>query len=215
MAEPTVVSNTPLTDYSVLVDELTDAAVGTGVVQYAKIMDGDVGGTSKVRVVDGAFQVSDQSVLSVLEEMMLAGRRVDGEEIETQSLTRDVDTISAALASDAIMDNHAPVTPQFTFANVAVSQTDQLLVACPRGKRIRVLVFRLHTGGTATNVTFNSRKPNSTGVACSETFATAANGGHHGAFCPVGHFQTQIDDDLSVTTGAGSTVGVGLVYAAV
>ena len=42
--------------------------------------------------------------------------------------------------------------------------------------------------------------------------ACAANGGHHGAYSPVGHFETVAGEALTVTTGTGATTGIGIVY---
>ena len=103
------------------------------------------------------------------------------------------------------------LTPKFAKANVAASQTDSSVIAAVTAKKIRVLGFRLHAGGTATDVTFNS-KPAGSGVAISEKFACAANGGHHGAYSPVGHFETVAGEGLTVTTGTGATTGIGIVY---
>lgn len=95
--------------------------------------------------------------------------------------------------------------------NIAASQTDASLVAAVAGKIIRVVVFRLHAGGTATNVTFNTKGAGA-GVAISELFACGANGGRADGFSPVGHFETVAGEGLTVTTGAGSTVGIGVKY---
>lgn len=100
---------------------------------------------------------------------------------------------------------------KFAKANIAASTTDGALVPAVAGRKLVVLLFRIHAGGTATNVTFNT-KPAGAGTAISELFACAVNGGHHGAFSEVGHFETSVGEGLSVTTGAGSTVGVGVVY---
>lgn len=103
------------------------------------------------------------------------------------------------------------VDAQYAKANVAASQTDAAVVAAVAGKKIRVLTFRLHAGGTATNVTFNS-KPAGAGTAISELFACGANGGRGEPYCPVGHFETAAGEGLSVTTGTGATTGIGVVY---
>ena len=113
--------------------------------------------------------------------------------------------------TSTIFDGENPLQPKFAKANVAASQTDSAVITAVAGKRIRVVVFRIHAGGTATNVTFNT-KPSGAGTAISELFACAANGGHHGTFSPVGHFQTASGEGLTVTTGGGSTVGIGIVY---
>ena len=99
----------------------------------------------------------------------------------------------------------------FAKANVAASQTDSSVVAAVSAKEILVLGFRVMAGGTATDITFNSKGAGA-GVAISEAFQCGANGGQAGAFSPVGHFKTVAGEALTVTTGAGSTVGVGVVY---
>jgi len=102
-------------------------------------------------------------------------------------------------------------TVKFAFANVAAASTDSSIIAAVTSKKIRVLEFRVHAGATATNITFNS-KPSGGGVAISELFACAINGGRADGFNPFGHFETVSGEGLTVTTGAGSTVGVGVVY---
>jgi len=99
-------------------------------------------------------------------------------------------------------------------ANVAASQTDASLVTAVAGKIIRVVLFRLHTGASATTVTFNS-KPAGAGTAISETFACGANGGRADGFSPVGHFETAAGEGLTVTTGSGATTGIGVKYVVV
>lgn len=103
--------------------------------------------------------------------------------------------------------SNIPLTSQYAKANVAASQTDSSLVAAVTGKRIRVLSFRVMTGATATNVTFNSAS-----TAISETFACGANGGIASPWSPTGHFMTASGEALTVTTGSGSTTGIGVVY---
>lgn len=100
---------------------------------------------------------------------------------------------------------------KYAFANVAASQTDSILVAAVGGKSIRVLSYGMMAGATGTNVTFNT-KGNGAGVAVSQLFATAANGGIARPYSPTGYFQTNDGQGLSVTTGAGSTVGIDVVY---
>ena len=125
--------------------------------------------------------------------------------------SRTTDSNSVVLATDAIMNNLTPLTPKFAKANISASTTDGAVVAAVAAKKIRVLSFRIHAGGTATNVTFNS-KPAGGGTAISELFACGANGGRSEAFNPVGHFETVSGEGLSATTGTGSTVGIGVTY---
>lgn len=98
------------------------------------------------------------------------------------------------------------------FANVAASQTDSVLVAARTGKRIAVFALSFVAGATATEATFNS-KPSGGGSAISMKFANAANGGAVLPFCEHGWFVTRTSESLALTTGAGSTTGVQVVYA--
>ena len=115
--------------------------------------------------------------------------------------------VSAGIDTATIYNGTTALTPKFAFANIAASQTASSVVALVSAKKIRVLSLRIHAGGTATNVTFNSAS-----AAISELFACPANGGHHLAFSPVGHFETVAGEALTVTTGAGATTGIGLTY---
>lgn len=101
--------------------------------------------------------------------------------------------------------------PLKALANVAQSQTDSVLVAGVTGKKIRVLGLAVVAGGTATNVTFNS-KPSGSGVAISALFALAANGTMVLPLNPAGWFETVAGEGLTVTTGTGGTTGIQLVY---
>lgn len=99
-------------------------------------------------------------------------------------------------------------------ADVAQSQTDSALVAAVVGKKIRLLSLVMIAGGTATNVTFNT-KPAGAGTAISCVCANGANGG---AVLPRnrdGWLETNSGEGLSVTTGAGSSVGFMGTYALV
>ena len=97
-----------------------------------------------------------------------------------------------------------------TFANVAASATDSSVVALVANTKIRVLAFHCQAGATATDLTFNT-----TSTAISPLFANAANGGAVGNFNPVGWFETDSGEALTVTTGAGGTTGITVVYAEV
>jgi hypothetical protein len=97
------------------------------------------------------------------------------------------------------------------FANVAASQTDSSVVAAVAGAKINVLAFFCVAGGTATNLTFNS-KGSGAGTAISSLLANAANGGAVADYNPKGWFTTNAGEGLTVTTGAGSATGIQVVY---
>lgn len=100
------------------------------------------------------------------------------------------------------------------FANISASTADGVVVAARAGLRIRVLLFRLHCGATATDVTFRT-KPGGSGTAISETFALGANGGRADDENKYGHFETNAGEGLTLGTGTGSTVGVGVTFVAI
>lgn len=145
---------------------------------------------------------------------VIPGDATTGIYVNVQSMpgaSRLTDSVSAALVTDAIMNGVVALTPKFAKANIAASTTDGAIVTAVGGKKIRPLEYRLHAGATATNCTFTS-KPGGAGSAISELFALGANSGRADGFNPVGHFETATGEGLSMTTGAGSTTGVGVVY---
>lgn len=99
-------------------------------------------------------------------------------------------------------------------AAIAASQTDTALVAAVPGKIIRVLSFIVQAGGVATTVTFRS-KPSGAGSDISMQFQNGANGGVAATHNDNGWFETNSGEGLSVSTGAGSTTGVQIVYAVI
>lgn len=102
-------------------------------------------------------------------------------------------------------------TIKFAVANVTASQTDSSLISAVASKRIRVHQVALVSGGTATNVTFNT-KPAGSGTAISPVFANGANGGFVLPYSAAGWFDTNNGEGLTVTTGAGATTGILVGY---
>jgi hypothetical protein len=108
---------------------------------------------------------------------------------------------------------------QTAIGNVAAGTTDGTLtlegttLAAVPGKRYYVLAIFAHlAGSTATNVTLNS-KGSDAGTAISSTKQVAANGGWVQARGTPQDFlyRTKRGEALTVTTGAGSTVGIDLI----
>ena len=124
------------------------------------------------------------------------------------------DSVTAQFMPNRIMRRATPGESALdlrAFANVAASQTDSSIVAAVSGKVIRVLAVVAVAGGTATNLTFNT-KPAGAGTAISPLFANGINGGEVLPFNPSGWFETASGEGLTVTTGAGSTTGILVVY---
>lgn len=106
------------------------------------------------------------------------------------------------------------VVKRSTPANVAASQTDSSIVAAVTNKAIRVLAAHAVAGGTQTNLTFNT-KPAGAGTPISPLLANAANGGEILPWNPLGWYDTNIGEGLTVTTAAGATSGLQVLYAEV
>jgi hypothetical protein len=95
---------------------------------------------------------------------------------------------------------------------IAASATDSALVAGVSGKKVRVVAFMINQGDTTPSaVTFNT-KPAGAGSAIFPPLKYAANGGTTVPILEAGYFETNVGEGLSVTTGAGSTTGVVVVY---
>ena len=133
----------------------------------------------------------------------------------TAATPAGTNTIGVAITSPQIGTVFGATTTHNTgtaIANVGASQTDSSLVAASGSTVIYVLGIQMVTGGTATNVTFNS-KPAGAGTAISQLFANAANGGAVLTPSGIPYYKTNAGEGLSVTTGTGSTTGISVQYA--
>ena len=198
---PSTAANGLLVDVSRVVGTVTvDSELTTA--------DADTGGGTDTRAFVGLIGTGSGG------GQLIPGDSTNGLFVNVQLMpgaSRTTDTMGVAMATDQIMNNLTALTPKFAKANVSASTTDGAVVAAVTSKKIRVLSYRLHAAATATNCTFTS-KPAGAGTACSELFACGVNGGRSEGFSPVGHFETTAGEGLSLTTGAGATVGVGVVY---
>ena len=98
------------------------------------------------------------------------------------------------------------------YDSVAASQTDSNVVTAITGKKIRVVAFIINQGDTTpSTVTFNS-KGSGAGTAIFPALKAAANGTIAVPDCASGWFQTNVGEALTVTTGAGSTTGINVIY---
>lgn len=119
------------------------------------------------------------------------------------------------LPAQYIDEKGSPVTVQWAVANIAASQTDAALVTAVAGSVIRVLFLSFSPATAATaGVTFNT-KPAGAGTAITPLFVGALNSVNTFPYNNVGWFQTATGGGLTVTTGAGSTVGILVGYVVV
>lgn len=110
-------------------------------------------------------------------------------------------------------------TARYATATIDPSTTDGNIITAKPSYRFRVVGGFVVAGGTATNVTFNSKGTGS-GTAISSTIYCGANGGLAmpsppqiaSGEPPFGYFQTNVGEGLSATTGSGTTVGISVVY---
>lgn len=101
---------------------------------------------------------------------------------------------------------------QNAYDSVAASATDSVLVAAATNKKIRVLAYMLNHGTTtASTVTFNSKGAGA-GTAVWPALLYTANGGSNSPQIDTGWFETNAGEALTVSTGVGSTTGIGVVY---
>ena len=119
------------------------------------------------------------------------------------------------------LPNGNKATIRSAFGNIAAATTDGTLtlgeggtLAAVTGKCYVVLgVFAHLQGGTATDVTLNS-KGSGAGTAISSLKQVVPNGGWvQSRGCETDYlYKTKVGEALTVTTGAGSTVGIDIVF---
>ena len=119
--------------------------------------------------------------------------------------------LSAMVATDGISSAGIVLTPKRAFANVAAGSTDTVLITAIASKKLRVLQVFASVGNVGTTLEFNS-KPVGAGSAISPLINHDTFGGETMPFSPMGWFETNIGEGLSVTTGAGSSTGILVGY---
>ena len=121
----------------------------------------------------------------------------------------DGTAILAVMQAAGMLDqsgNYA--APTVIFVNAAAGG-DTDIIPLVSNKRIRVVGLFMVAGATATTVTFKSGTGPTT-ISCA-----IANGANGGLVLPVSGqywFQTGVGEKLFVTVGAGSTVGIQILY---
>lgn len=130
----------------------------------------------------------------------------------------------AYAVSGAVLDHATgqPLEVRRAFANVAASQTDATFttfnpngttrtLTAVAGKKLRVLAVVGLTGGTATQITFNSKGAGA-GTAIGPDLANGPNGGEVLPMNPHGWLETKRGETLTLSTGAGATTGLLVLY---
>ena len=99
------------------------------------------------------------------------------DQADATSGIRASETVSLSSVGRVWLPNGTAVSVRRAFVNVAASQTDTEIAPANPTAAIRVISLAMVTGGTATNVTLNSKESGQAGIAITPLFANAANGG--------------------------------------
>lgn len=120
---------------------------------------------------------------------------------------RTTDTVSSALATDAIMTSLTALTPKFAKI-VASASGATTIVAAVAAKKIRVLSWQV-VCNAANNVKWQSHV---TPTDLTGLHYFAINGGVVATFSPIGYFETIVGEALDINLSAAQAVGGSLVY---
>lgn len=161
--------------------------------------------------------IAADDIGGVLWQRIKLGWGVDGAAVDASATnplpvtapaaSRTTHSISAGMQTDAIMSSLTTLTPKFYTGTIAASSTDSQLIAAVSTKILRVVALVAQCDATATLITFESST--TTRI---HRIPAGANGGQCLPFNPVGWFQTAASASLTVTTGAGSSTDISLVY---
>lgn len=122
------------------------------------------------------------------------------------------DLLTANASGQVLAPDGTALTVKRQARNIAASQTDAVGVAAVTGKKIRVLGLVLHGGDTAGSAVTLNTKPSGAGTAISPVFELGINQSVVLPQSDNGWFETTAGQGLSITTGAGSTTGIQIIY---
>ena len=187
---------------TVAADEVTDGTLGTVKVQYVKLMDGTIDGTSKGVIGATGLKVDNSGNTQPVSGSVNIGT--------APAAARTTDSISVAHATDAIMNGVTVLTP--TFAAITASASGATtIVNLVSSKKIRVLALAVVcTSAVTVKLQSHTTTSNATGA-----MPFGANGGISLPFSPVGWFETTSGEALDINLGGAVVVGGQLVYVAV
>jgi hypothetical protein len=124
---------------------------------------------------------------------------------------RTIDSISAALATDRIMNNLTAVTPVFASLSVASNGNNTVVAAAGASNKIRVhQAFLVATSAVTVQWQSGASGTNLTGAA-----SLAANSGYVLPFSPIGWFETAANTLLNLSLGGAVQVSGSIVYTVV
>lgn len=187
-----------------------DAPVGTPV--FVRLSDGTVALIGQ-KAMAGSVPVviaSDQSVIPINDNG--GSLTVDGTVAVSSgpAAARTTDSISAALAIDALMNGLSVLAPNFSGITASASGATTL-VAAVASKKIRVHgLFIVCAAAVTLDLQSHTTTATKTG-----SMPFAANGGMVVSFSPTGWFETVAGEALDINLGGAVAVGGQLIYTTV
>lgn len=175
---------TPGSGATIAADEVNDAGLGLVKVQYVKIMDGTIDGTTKAGVGSNGIKT---------------------EVMASPAADPATDGIGAFLGMDTIMQGLTKLTVKRAVVNTATSG-DQQVVAAVTSKRITVVAFFLVVAA-AVSVKWRSATSDISGP-----MPFAANGGIAPGFNPTGWVQTASGAALNINLSGNVQVSGAISY---
>lgn len=152
------------------------------------------------QVTDGVLGTAQKQLVGIVDAT------IDG----TNKLAIDANgraKVSAAQATDTLMNGTTQLTPKFAAINASASGVTTVIAAVA-SKKLRILGFFLITNG-AVNVNFQSHTTTTTKTG---TLYCAANGGVSSGFGQFGWFETVAGEALDINLSGAVSVGGQIVY---
>lgn len=204
----------PLTDTQLRASAVPVSDNGGSLTVDGPLTDTQLRATA-VPVSDGGGSLSVDGTVGVVSAdgaLATVGAQSDAEATGNGSVIALLKRLRTLLSDDgAYYVAGTALTVKRAFVNVAASQTDSSVIAAVASKKLRILAAVAVAGGTATNLTFNSKGAGA-GTAISPLLANGVNGGEILPPNPYGWFETNSGEALTVTTGAGASTGILVVY---
>lgn len=164
--------------------------------------------TSLIALVPAALTGSGNFKVAVQVAIPAGTNNIGDVDVLTQpARAATTDTITAKLATDAIMNGTTALTPKFAIIDAATSG-DNTIIAAVASKKIRVLACFM-VASAAVTTRFES---GAAGTALTGQMNLAANGGFVLPFNPAGWFETASNTLLNLELSGATSVDGSIVY---
>lgn len=126
-----------------------------------------------------------------------------------QPLVKTADSVASHKAGDGIMIGGVLCVPTDIITTIAASQTDAAFITAVSDKKKRIVSLIIDPGASPSTIVFNS-KGSGAGTAKSITFKNLATLAL--SLNELGWVNSNIDEGITITTGAGSTTSIQAQY---